>query len=468
MFSLRRALAVRYSVTMFFTLLIIGVWVEYGTELSLRQELDRDLLSSLGLETAALAAGHPIAFQQQWVSTDRFVDELNRFVVLRGPTGRIVQTNVSAAATLPNDSAAFGRALAGERAWATLRWDDRSVRTVLAPTPPGTGPPRAVLQIAASLEPLNRTSRVLFAFMLGTVVLATMASAAGAGWLARRTVRPVSEIAEQAAALDPDISEAQLTIHADVEEYKALVDVLNGMLTRLHGALASQRRIIDDVAHELRTPLTAIQGTLEVGLRSRATDEGAKRLLASCLEDVEHLASINEALLLMARLDAGHVKHDPRPTNLGGLAAERLDHVRARAGSRTLQMEAPSAPDVVVDAGLVSTALDQLLNNAIDHTPDGTHVRLTVQVTDREAELIVDDSGPGIENDDARAALFERFYRADEARTRYRGPGLGLTIAAAVLRLHDGTISAEHSPLGGLRIRCVFPVSYRSDRHHQE
>lgn len=460
MYSLRRTLGVRFSVTMFAALMLIGMGAFFGVRRNLSRLTDQSLVSALELSSDVLARGLFVAPHTQATDVATFVDQVNRFVVVRDTLGRALASNTVLTAGLPFDSLAFRRAVGGERAWSTGRWGHGRVRSLYDRTPPGSHMGFAVVQVAASLDPLATRSRAVLLFILGIVALATVMTAVGAGWLAKSAVAPVADITEHATAIHPGTRGKRISAHADTVEFHGLVSVLNSMLERLDRALAAQRRIISDVGHELRTPITAMQGHLEIALRGPRTSEQYREILEGALEEVEHLSAIDETLLLLARLDAGEHSTSPMPLHACELVARAVDRARESDPSHSFEF-APdcNAPMIPADSKLFRILVDQLLDNAIKHTPPGTRVRATVTCNEAQFMLAIEDDGPGLP-DELLPHLFDRFWQADRARTRSSsGPGLGLSIAAAVAEAHDGSVEATRSEMGGLQITVRLPLA---------
>lgn len=461
MYSLRRTLAVRLSLTLLIALVLVGVWAFLGVHRTLRAQLDQSLGAALALELDVIAAGAPLAPHGGPADTAAFVREFNRLVVLRDAGGAALAANSPLAAGLTRDSAAFAAALSGERRWVTEPWGSGWVRALYAPIPPGLRSRGAVLQVAASTAPLAHANRDTLFVIVGTVVLSLVATAFGASWLARSAVAPVEEIASQAEEIGPGTVGQRITAHADIEELQSLITVLNGVLERLDRAFAAQRRIIADVGHDLRTPLTSMRGQIEVALRGERDRDEYRRTLGSVLEDIDHLGSISDSLILLARIEAGELTPQPAPVHLGDLARAAVRRAEPRAAGRRFRLDVAGAsePEVIADAGMIGLVLDHLLDNTIRHTPNGTSVEATVAVDGDRAAVVVRDNGPGIPEHDL-PRLFERFYRGDNARTRAAGggvAGLGLTVAAAIVDAHRGTITAANLPTGGFEVRISLP-----------
>ncbi len=458
--SLRRTLAVRLSLTIFLALLLISLWAFLGTHYSLSRQLDESLQSTLQLEAAMLAARIPIGVQPSSNDLDTYIRQINRFVTVRDSNGIVQSANSPFALNVPVDRDEFARAVDGEQRLATQTWGSRRIRSLYAPAPINGMAGSVVIQVAASLGPLVEVERRIFFLMLGTVLLGTAATIVGAGWLAGSAVAPIAAVTSQAEAITPGAVGNRITAHADVAEFKGLVGVLNRMLERLEGALQQQRRIIADLGHDLRTPLTAMHGEIEVALRSDRSSDKYRAVLESCLEEVQHLSSIGDALVLLARIEAGELKPELITADLSTLAEDAASRVRSRAEGREITVRGAPADSAVAlaDTKMIGLVLDHLLYNAVQHTPAGTRIVVTVYTGEGKSIIAVEDSGEGIP-DDLLPQLFERLYRTDEARTRSAGAGLGLTISAAIIDAHGGSIGASRSELGGLKVSLSLPLA---------
>lgn len=453
--SLRRTLAVRFSLTMAVALVGIGMWVYSGMRRALLEQLDHSLHSTLDLQTVVLTAtGRILPIPP--MDERRFVEQINRLVVGRDERGRIVQANREYAVDLSLDSAAFRRALGGEAGTGIGRWRGRRTRSLYAPAPAGA-PSIAVLEVAASLEPIDHAGRSILGRMIGTALLGALATLVGAAWLARSALAPVDEIASQARAIQGGRSGQRITAHADVTELQGLVRVLNQMLERLERSHQRHRQLIRDLGHDLRTPLTTMRAGLEMALWGERRPDQYREVLASTLEEADRLTLISDALNLLARLEAGDLTPVLVEADLRAVAHEAVSRARERVGAGEIRFA--GAPDPVpapVDPRLLGMVLDQLLDNARRHTPPGTAVEVSLCPVDGAARLTVEDHGPGVP-DEILPQLFEHFYRGDPARGREAGFGLGLTLASAIVGLHGGGIVAERGTTGGLRIRIDLP-----------
>ena len=455
--SLRRALAVRYSLTMGVALLGIGLWAYLGMLRTLRRQLDESLHSTFELQAFDLVDHRLITASPAPADAGAFVRQINRLVVLRDSSGRIIQANSDLARSIALDSASFRRALAGERTLRTGPWRSNAVRALSGPVAPGSPADAAVLEVAASLGPLDEASRQVLLRMLATALLGSLATLVGAWWLARSALAPVAEIAAQAGAIQGATPGQRITVHAHVEELQGLIRVLNAMLERLERASEWHRRMLRDLGHDLRTPITTMRAGIEVALSSRRTSDEYRRVLASSLEEVDRLVLIGDALSLLGRLESGALRAVLQATDLRAVVGQAVARARERVGGHRVDFEHPAhAVEARADGRLLGMALDHLLDNAMRHTPAGTRIEVALAASDHRVVLAVEDEGAGVP-DEVLPHLFERFYRADAARGRDSGPGLGLTVVATIADLHHGRVAAERGSAGGLRVRLDLP-----------
>lgn len=454
--SLRRTLSVRFSFTMFSALFVIALWAFLGARRILRLELDHGIAAAAHIESSVLAAGHALPHQTSHTDPVTFRHEVNRFVVVRDPTGLALEVNTPFATDLPFDSAALAGTGNGGGRWSTITVHGEQFRSVYLDVAHDLPGDSRVIQVAASLSPLEAAARQVFLLMLGTVTLGTVATTLGAGWLSRSTIGPVAEIAAQAEAIAPGATGQRITAHAQVEEFNGLVTVLNNMLERLDRGLLAQRRIIADVGHDLRTPITAMQGEVEVALRHPRSPEQYQTTLRSLLEEVNHLGTISDTLLLLARIEAGELAPRPKDTDVADLVDRAVRRVRQRVTDHSITCDADGdAGSAPMDGSMIGLVLDHLLDNAVRHTPPDTGIQVGIAGEPDAVRVTIADAGPGVPPD-ALPHLFERFYRGDSARGR-GGAGLGLTVAAAIVGAHGGSITADQVAPSGLAVTVRLP-----------
>lgn len=455
--SLRRTLAVRFSLTMAVALLAIALWSYLGMRNTLREQLDRSLHTSYELQALALGRDGRLPTLPAGLEDARFIREINRLVVGRDSAGRVLQSNREVAADFALDTGAFRAALAGRLTSADGAWKGHALRSLYGPAPAGASDV-VVLQVAASLDPLESASRGVLLRMLATALLGSLASLVGAAWLARSALLPVHDIAAQARAIQGDRSGQRITVHADVAELRGLIEVLNRMLERLDRSSEWHRRIIRDLGHDLRTPITTLRATVETALMSERSAERYRAVLAGLMEEIDRLELIGDAMSILARLESGELAPRLVVSDLGAVAGQAVERARERDPGHDLRFVPPAtALTADADPRLLGMTLDQLLDNVQRHTPAGTRADVTGDSGDGVVRLTVEDRGPGVPEEKLRH-LFDRFYRGDPARGRAAGAGLGLTLAAAIVDLHGGRIIAERGDAGGLRVRIELPA----------
>jgi len=290
--------------------------------------------------------------------------------------------------------------------------------------------------------------------LLGGPIALLLASLAGYG-VAAAALRPVESMRSRAAEISAAAPGERLPVPGSRDEIGRLGETLNQMLERLEAALARERAFVADASHELRTPLAILKTELELALRRGRTREELEAAVRSAAEETDRVARLADDLLVMARSDQGRLP--VRPAEIG--VRDLLDLVaarnRRRAGEtgREIEVEADPALRLHADPLRLEQALGNLLDNAFRYG-DGT-ICLEGIRRDGHVEVHVLDGGPGFPPDFLGRA-FERFSRADAARTR-GGSGLGLAIVNSIMAAHDGEVGAANRPEGGADVWVSLP-----------
>jgi two-component system, OmpR family, sensor kinase len=300
--------------------------------------------------------------------------------------------------------------------------------------------------VAGTEATVKRVELFLLVGVLGGSLLALFAGMA----IARRAMAPITELTSTAAEIartrDPSLRIPQSEADDEVSE---LARTLEGMLRELDAArgetesmLARQRRFVADASHELRTPLTSVLANLELLAESLHGDQG--EAASSALRSSRRMRRLVADLLLLARNDAARVT--PREVcDLGQILVEATAELGPVSESHEISLDVHPASATVSRDDMHRVAIN-LLENALRHTPPGTHIRAsTAAVEDGLVELVVEDDGPGIPPELA-STLFERFVRG--AGDRGGSFGLGLAIVQAVAQAHGGSVTLERSTLG--------------------
>ena len=239
---------------------------------------------------------------------------------------------------------------------------------------------------------------------------------------------------------------------------------LDARVQELHDADRSRRQLLADVSHELMTPLTAMRGYLEtLALPAAVKDEATRaRYLGIVTEETLRLEAIIGDLLDLARLDGGAGSFEREPVPLARLfdrTFARHQGTLEERGVEFVRDVAPGAGTVLGDERRLEQVLQNLVANAVRHTPRDGWIALRATPDGDDVLLVVEDSGPGIPAEHL-PHVFDRFYRVDSARNaRSGGSGLGLSIVRAVVEQHGGRVSAAHGPTGGARFELRLPAA---------
>lgn len=382
----------------------------------------------------------------------RIVPTLRAFASADNAVIRLVQIDGSTVVFSTNQAPRFGYLETGE---ATVAEGYR-VETRFVPLP---GDYNVIAQYGRPLSEVDSTlDRVRFLLIVGVLGGAALALIAGLV-VARNAMRPIARMTattrEIARTRDP---ERRVPVPAARDEVAELAATLNEMLAALDSSreeteamLARQRQFVADASHELRTPLTSVLANLELLVDELGGEQG--EAARSALRSSQRMRRLVADLLLLARADVG--RESPRnPTDLGDVAVEAAAELEPVTGDHELVVE--TSPAFVRGArdDLLRLALN-LMENALRHTPPGTHVRASVADGDGTVRLVVEDDGPGIPPE-LRERIFERFVRGEGDRGG--SFGLGLSIVRAVATSHGGTVRLESPAHGGTRFVVEIPA----------
>ena len=224
-------------------------------------------------------------------------------------------------------------------------------------------------------------------------------------------------------------------------------------------AMNEMRRFTADAAHELRTPLAVVRGHADVARQRKRTEGEYDEVLSAISREAARLGDIVERMLLLARADAGDWPTAKESLFLDDVVLDVGNAGRALGAARGVRIEVGDLDEAPVkgDPALLRQMLMAIVDNAVKFSPDAGTVRLALRRDGAVCRISVDDEGPGIP-EDALPHVFERFFRADAARTRQQGAGLGLSIASWIAQLHGAELSVERRPEGGTRAMVTIPL----------
>ncbi len=284
----------------------------------------------------------------------------------------------------------------------------------------------------------------LILILLGTALAASLTAALGSWVLLGRALASLREIAETVDQINraDDLSRRIPYAGNREDEIGNLVESFNQTLERLETLFTSQQRFLADVSHELRTPLTVIKGNVDLIRRLKTADEDS---LASIDQEAGRLTRLVGGLLMLAQAEAGKLALNFAPVELDLLLTEVFTEMSVLAGTKVkVHLNEIDQALTLGDRDRLKQVFLNLISNAIQYTPPGGEIFISLKRFGDQARVIVRDTGPGIPAEDL-PHIFERFYRAEKSRARSAsgGFGLGLSITKWIVERHNGRIEAE-------------------------
>lgn len=395
--------------------------------------------------------------QEQFSNVD-----LGTLVRVVGAKGQIIYVSPAFLA-LHVPSASIAQPLKGTAWWGTISTHNgQMVRMYSAPLS-SHGTIYGVVQVGQSLTSLSGTLRsiVLELLVIGPFVL--LLSALGSYWLAGRAFAPIHRLTQTARHIEASDLHRRVPVPHTKDEVQGLALTFNEMIQRLDEAFTRQRRFVADASHELRTPVAAIRSMTDVMLARQTpiTPAEYETVLRDVNAEAERLGSLISDMLALARADEGQMQLEREAVRLDTLAADVVATIEPLASERdiALEVQAPAAVTVPGDEARLIQVIMNLIDNAITYTNPGGKITVSVESKQGKACLIVRDTGIGIAEKHLEH-IFERFYRADPARSRNAGgTGLGLSIVEWVIQALGGTISVTSQLGEGTAFTVLLPLA---------
>jgi signal transduction histidine kinase len=292
-----------------------------------------------------------------------------------------------------------------------------------------------------------------------SVAVMLLLGLAGGVLMSRNLLRRLDVITRTSSEIVAGDFSRRVPLTASHDEFDALAENLNVMLERNERLMKGMREVVDSVAHDLRTPLNRLRNRLEDMQRKLNPEDPHLDDIDSAVAETDRLIGTFNALLLIAEADSGITRGTMAPIDLSAIVADIADLYSPLAEEKEIVLEVAPSGVLTVEGNrsLVSQALANLIDNAIKYTPSGGHIWVAASETPSGIDLTVADNGPGIPEAD-RARVLERFVRLEKSRNS-PGTGLGLSLVAAVARMHEAKLTlGDNNP--GLKTTLSFPRTF--------
>lgn len=311
---------------------------------------------------------------------------------------------------------------------------------------------------AAPLQEVNGALQRFGVLLIASIPIVVLIASIGGYWISRRALAPVDEITAAARTITIRNLSQRLRVSQTGDEIQRLSETWNETLERLEAAVNRLSQFTADASHELRTPIALIRTEAEIALRRERSPEVYREALRQIRNESERTTQLIEDLLTLARADAGLQSLPLNPLELGELIQYVSASWQVMAENRGIRLESEAARAKTIiegNAPALQRMFGALIDNALKYTPPGGVVRIGVAANGGGAIVTVRDTGVGI-RETALPHIFERFYRADEARNHEGGSGLGLSIAQWIAQRHHARIAAESKLGAGSVFSVIF------------
>jgi two-component system OmpR family sensor kinase len=346
----------------------------------------------------------------------------------------------------------------GEPFFNTTGGEGTHIRVLTVPLINARGP-AGLLQIGRNLNLFDTTMQTLAVVVVLLTILSMFLTGVMTWFVNGQALAPlatVTKVATQITKADDLSRRIQISGVRD-DEVGELIDAFNQTLSRLEKLFNSQRRFLADVSHELRTPLTVIKGNVGLMRKLKTLDEES---LSGIESEVDRLTRLVGDLLFLAQAESGRMPLDQSPVELDTILLEVFQQARTLAGERlTVTVSEIDQIQVIGDRDRLKQVLLNIAGNAVQYTPGGGRVTLSMRKVNDRVQLVISDTGQGIPSADL-PHIFERFYRSEKSRKRslMGGFGLGLSIAYWIVRNHGGTIDVASTEGKGTTFTIWLPL----------
>jgi signal transduction histidine kinase len=300
-----------------------------------------------------------------------------------------------------------------------------------------------------------------FRATLGLVTLSIVIIALTGGWLATQSaLQPIRRLRLAVTRIiQTGRTDERVPVADHPDEINELTMLFNEMLDKIEGLVTGMRGALDDVSHDLRTPLTRLRGTAEMALRTPADVERYREALADCVEETDRVLTMLNTLMDITEAESGTMSLRKEPLAFSAVVGRAVELYRDVADAKGVTLAAETTQDVVVrgDQVRLEQAAANLIDNALKYTPSGGEVRVSLKTREGHGVLSVQDTGPGIPEDEL-PHIWERLFRGDQSRTE-RGLGLGLSLVKAIVEAHSGSVHVTSELGRGSTFEISLPIA---------
>jgi signal transduction histidine kinase len=447
---IRLRLTIVFTLTMAVLLTLTGGFLYFRLGAELLRTVDAALLS----EADAVAAG--IGQQGATFGAPEAAGTrgLGSFAQVLGPPGTVLETSPVVGGS-PAVPAAMLARIHGPAYIDRVVHGIRGTARILVV-------PRDGVWVVTGTSLQNRDdmlSQLLVLMLAGGPVALAIASAAG--WaLAGGALRPVERMSREAAAISVSEPGRRLPIPAGRDEITRLGNTLNAMLGRLEAAFDRERRFVDDASHELRTPLAILKAELDLAQSRSRTSRELLAAVRSAAEEADRLTALAETLLVFSRAEGGRLLLHREQARLDELLQDACSALAVRAAAAGVDVRViPHAVTAFIDPVRVRQAVDNVVSNALRHTPRGGQVRVSATRDGETVRLTVEDTGAGFDPAFLPRAFDPFATGPAEQAGSGQGAGLGLAIVRATAEAHGGRAAAANRAEGGARVTLSLPAA---------
>lgn len=424
-----------------------------------RDQTDRDLHKQLGVFSRIMATDGIEAVKRFAAIESQAAGEKKIFYRLMYPTGiSFSSSNMSYWRDIGVNRSRIEKILDGEgRSFETILLSEKNQNVRILYSGIGSG---IILQLGQSMENETRFIEAFKKIFIFTILLLAMLSAGGGWFMARRAVSGVEAVTRTARDISGGSLEKRVPVKANNDEIDQLATTFNQMLDRIQKLVSGMKEISDNIAHDLKSPITRIRGAAEVGLATGMTLAEFEHMAAGNIEECDRLLDMINTMLMISKTEAGIGEFKPQKVDFAQIVREACELFQPIAADKkiALSCDAEEAVEMRGDVSMLQRMSANLLDNALKYTPDGGKVRLSVRRDpQRKAVLTVTDTGIGISEKDL-PHIFDRFFRCDPSRST-SGAGLGLSLAKAIVKAHNGSIEVDSGMGKGSSFRVVFAAA---------